>query len=112
MRETLSFDEVKAWFRVGDSVSVHVTNRRGTVGFLDGPIDSVMGFEGTDTHGVRIEGAAGAWTLQLAEPEFVSATLNTIPDSRTVKHLVIKMRDHWVMVDPPLSSRRLPRPER
>jgi hypothetical protein len=66
MHETLSFKDVKAWFlaAVSYSVSVHITNRTGTVAFLDGPIDSVMGFESTDSRGLLINGAADAWTLR------------------------------------------------
>jgi hypothetical protein len=48
--------------------------------------------------------------LALAEPDFVSATLRTIPDSRTLKQLTIKMRDHWVKVGPGLETSGPPRP--
>jgi hypothetical protein len=108
MRETLTFDEVKAWLRaaVHDSVSVQITSRAGTIAFLDGPIDSVMGFESTDSHGLVIDGAGGAWTFDVAEPEFVSATLSTIPDSRTAKHLLIKMRHCWILIGPGLRGGR------
>jgi len=110
MRETLSFKEVMAWFRaaIGDSVSVHVAGGPGTDAFLDGPIDDVMGFESTNSHGLIVDGAAGAWSLHLAEPEFERATLSTIPDSRTAKQLTIKMRDHRVMVAPGLRPDRKP----
>jgi hypothetical protein len=108
MRETLTFDEVKTWLRsaVNDSVSVQITSRAETIAFLDGPIESVMGFESTDSHGLIIDGAGGAWTFDLAEPEFVSATLSTIPDSRTAKQLLIKMRDHWFLIEPGLRGGR------
>jgi len=102
MRETLGFEEMEMWFRaaVGGCVSIHVASPSGSVAFLDGPIDSVMGFESTRSHGLLVDGADGAWTLTLDETDFVSATLNTIPDSRTMKQLMIKMRDHWVVIDP------------
>ena len=110
MRETLTFDEVKALLRaaVDESVSVQITSPAGTVAFVDGSIDSVMGFESTYSHGLIIDGAGGAWTFYLAEPEFVSATLSTIPDSRTAKHLLIKMRDHGFLVGTSLRGGRSP----
>lgn len=102
MCDTFSFEEVKAWFReaVGDPVSIHVVHERGTIAFLDGPIDGVMGFGSDDSHGLIVDGAAGAWSLELAEPDFLSATLDVIPDSRTSKQLMIKLRDHWLAIDP------------
>jgi hypothetical protein len=102
MCDTLSFEEVKAWFceAVGDAVSIHVVNGPGTIAFLDGPIDGVMGFRSDDSHGLIVDGAAGAWSLELAEPDFLSATLDPIPDSRTAKQLMIKLRDHWLAIDP------------
>src|SRR5215213_1820238 len=101
MCDTLTFEEVKAWFReaVGDAVSFHVVNGPGTIAFLDGPIDGVMGFRSDDSHGLIVEGAAGAWILELAEPDFLSATLDSIPGSRTSKQLTIKLRDHWLAID-------------
>jgi len=113
MRETLSFEEVKQWFRasVGDSVSVQITSGSETVAFLDGRIDSTMGFVATESHGLLIEGAAGGWTLQLAEPDFQSATLSPIPDSFTLKQLTIKMRNHWVAIAPGIDPRTQRRPE-
>ena len=102
MCDTLTFEEVKAWFReaVGDAVSIHVVNGPGTIAFLDGPIDGVMGFRSDDSHGLIVDGAAGAWSLELAEPDFLSATLDSIPDSPTSKQLTIKLRDHWLAIDP------------
>ena len=102
MCDTLSFEEVKTWFReaVGDAVSIHVGNGPGTIAFLDGPIDGVMGFRSEDSHGLIVDGAGGAWSLELAEPDFLSATLDAIPDSRTSKQLMIKLRDHWLAIDP------------
>jgi|SRR5215217_2648316 len=113
MCDTLSFDEVKAWFReaVGDVVSVHVVNRPGTIAFLNGPIDGVMRVQSPESHGVTVDGAAGAWSLELAEPDFLSATLDAIPGSRTAKQLTIKMRDHWVAIDPGLGQDARPRTE-
>src|SRR4051794_11463433 len=45
MYETLGFEEVTGWFRakVGASVSIQISNETGTIGFLDGPVESVMG---------------------------------------------------------------------
>jgi len=76
MRETLTFDEVKALLlgAVDASVSVQITSPAGTVAFLAGSIDSVMGFKSTYSHGLIIDGAGGGWTFYLAEPEFGSAT--------------------------------------
>jgi hypothetical protein len=83
MCDTLSFEEVKAWFceAGGDAVSIHVVNGPGTIAFLDGPIDGVMGFRSDDSHGLIADG--GAWSLELAEPDVLSATLGPISDSRT-----------------------------
>jgi hypothetical protein len=102
MCDTLSFEEVKAWFReaVGDAVSIHVVNGPGTIAFLEGSIDGVMGFKSEDSHGLIVDGAAGAWSLELAEPDFLSATLDAIPDSCTSMQLIINMRDHWVAIGP------------
>jgi hypothetical protein len=102
MCDTLSFEEVKAWFceAVGDAVSIHVVNGPGTIAFLDGPIDGVMGFRSDDSRGLIVDGAAGACSLELAEPDFLSATLDPIPYSRTSKQLTIKLRDHWLAIDP------------
>jgi hypothetical protein len=101
MRETLSFQELQQWFHatVSRSVSVQVTSGSETVAFLDGAIDNVMRFENADSHGLLIDGAAGAWTLQLAESEFVSATLASIPDSSIHRQLVIKMRGYGVAIE-------------
>lgn len=104
--DTLSFEEVKSWLRaaVGGSVSVHIVNQTGTIAFLDGVIENLMRFETTDSHGLIVEGAARAWTLELAAPEYVSATLSSIPDSPTHQQLTIKSRNHWVMIEPGLGS--------
>jgi hypothetical protein len=59
-----------------------------------------MGFEITDSHGLLVEGAGRAWTLELPEPEFLSATLSPIPVSFTTELLQIRMRDHVVAIDP------------
>jgi hypothetical protein len=45
------------------------------------------------------EGAAGAWTLELAEPEFVSAVLTRAPDSFALDQLMIRTRDHLLVID-------------
>jgi hypothetical protein len=59
-----------------------------------------MGFKSPESHGVLIDGAAGAWTLQLTEPEFVSAALASIPDSFVLEQLMIRTRDHLIVIDP------------
>jgi len=111
--DELSFQQLKHWFEanVGAGVSVQVTSQRGTVAFLDGTIDGLMGFESTDSRGVSVYGAGGAWTLELAEPEFASATLSPIPSGCTLTQLTIKMRDHWLSivpgVDPAISRTRV-----
>jgi hypothetical protein len=109
MSETLGFEQAKQWFRahVGRPVSIQISTGSQTVAFLDGSIDGVMGFAGTDSHGLLIEGGSGAWLLQLAEPDFRSATLTAIPDSFTVKQLTITMRNHQVTIRPGME----PRPE-
>jgi hypothetical protein len=58
MREALSFEQLKHWFRgsVGHSVSVQITVGNQTVAFLDGRIETVMGFENTHSHGLLSEG--------------------------------------------------------
>jgi hypothetical protein len=81
-------------------VSAHVAIPPGIVVFVDGAIDSVMWFEGTNSRQLHVDGGAGAWTLVIAEPEFVSASLATIPGSRNLKRLMIKLRDHCVVIDP------------
>jgi hypothetical protein len=81
-------------------VSIHVVNGPGTIAFLDGPIDGVMDFRSDDSHGLIVVGAAGAWSLALAEPDFLSATLDPMLDSRSSKQLTIKLRDHWLAIDP------------
>jgi len=86
--------------QVGRSVSVHITSPGGTVAFLEGSVGGVMGFESTKSSGFSVHGAGGAWTLELAAPEFVSATHSRIAPGATLKHLTIKMRDHWLSIDP------------
>jgi hypothetical protein len=81
-------------------VSIQVVGAREIVAFLEGPIDRVMRFESTESHGVLINGAAGAWTPQLAEPEFMSAALTPIPDRSVLEQLMIRTRDHLVVIDP------------
>ena len=99
--KTLSFEELRHWFvaKVSHPVSVQVVVAREIVAFLEGPINGVMGFESTDSHGMLIEGAAGAWTLQLAEPEFMSAALMPVPDSFALDQLMIRTRDHVLVID-------------
>jgi hypothetical protein len=36
----------------------------------------------------------------LAEPEFMSVTLTPIPDSFVLEQLMIRTRDHLVVIDP------------
>lgn len=112
MRETLSFEELTRWFRgnLSHSVSAQVTTAGETVAFLEGRIESVMGFESTDSRGILIEGGAGAWTLQLDETQFKSATLSLIPGSSSLTHLMIKIRNYWVVIDPGIEAGRRPRP--
>lgn len=100
--KTLSFQELRHWLEagIGRSFTIDVALPRGIVVFLDGPIDTVMGFEGDDSHGLLVEGSGRAWTLELPEPEFLSATLSPIPDSFTVEQLQIRMRDHIVVIEP------------
>jgi hypothetical protein len=99
---TLSFQELEDWLRasVSRSLSIHIATARGIPAFVEGPIDTVMRFEPTDSHGLLIEGASGAWTFQLPEPDFVSATLRPMPDSFTTEQLQIGMRDHIIVIDP------------
>ena len=106
MDDVLSFLQLRHWFEaeVSHAVSVQITTQRGTVAFLEGPIEGVMGFESPGSHGVSIYGAAGAWTLELAEPEFVSATLNPIPPDFKLKQLTIKMHDHWLSIEPSVNA--------
>jgi hypothetical protein len=103
--KTLSFDELKQWLQasVGQSFSTHIAIPRGIVAFLDGPIDTILGFNSGESHGLLVEGAGGAWTLQLPEPEFLSASLSPIPVSFTTEQLQIRMRDHIVVIDPATS---------
>jgi hypothetical protein len=48
-------------------VSVRVVGARETVPFLEEPIDSVMSSRAASRTEFSLMGAAGAWTLQLAE---------------------------------------------
>ena len=100
--KTLSFQELRHWLEagVGRPFNIHIALARGIVAFLDGPIDTVMGFKTSDSHGLLIEGAGRAWTLELPEPEFLSATLSPIPVSFTSEQLQIRLRDHVVVIDP------------
>jgi len=59
-----------------------------------------MRVQSPESHGVTVDGAAGAWSLELAEPDFLSATLDPMLDSRSSKQLTIKLRDHWLAIDP------------
>jgi hypothetical protein len=99
--KTLSFEQVRRWLlaKVSHPVSVQVVVAREIVAFLEGRIDRVIGFESTESHGVLIEGAAGAWTLEPAEPEFVSAVLTRVPDSFALDQLMIRTRDHLLVID-------------
>jgi hypothetical protein len=101
LHEELSYQQLKPWFlaQVGRSLSVQITSPRGTVAFVEGSVDGVMGFESTDSSGFSVHGAGGAWTLELAAPEFVSATLSRIPHG-ALTQLTIKMRDHCLSIDP------------
>src|SRR5687767_2747017 len=98
----LSFEELGEWLKatVGQSFSIHIALPRGIVAFLDGPIETSMGFESCDSHGLLVEGAGRAWTPKLPEPEFLSACLSLIPDSFTTEQLRIRRRDHIVVTDP------------
>jgi hypothetical protein len=98
----LSFEELRHWLlaKVSHAVSVQVVGVREIIAFLEGPIDKVMGFESPESHGLLIDGAAGAWTLQLAEPEFISAVLAPIPDRFLLEQLMIRTRDRLVVIDP------------
>jgi len=100
--KTLSFQELRHWLEAarGRSFSIHIALARGIVVFLEGPIDTVMRFEADEDHGLLVEGAGRAWTLDLSEPEFLSATLWPVPDSFTTEQLQIRMRDHVVVIDP------------
>ena len=111
---TLNFHELGHWLetRIGQSFSIHIALPRGIVAFLEGPIDTVIGFETSDSYGLLVEGAGGAWTLDLPEPEFLSATLSPIPVSFTNAQLQIKMRDHVIVVDPANPETRNPRVRR
>ena len=85
--KTLSFQELRHWLEAarGRSFSIHIALARGIVVFLEGPIDTVMRFEADEDHGLLVEGAGRAWTLDLSEPEFLSATLWPVPDSFTTQ---------------------------
>jgi hypothetical protein len=98
---TLSFTELQQWLqaRQNESFSIQVATARNIATFLEGPIDTVTEFEATESHGLIVEGAAGAWTLHLADREFLSATLRPIPDTFTVEQLQIRMRDHTIVID-------------
>ena len=98
----LSFQELRHWLKagIGQPFSIHIVLPRGIVAFLEGPIDAVTRFETGDSHGLLIEGASRAWTLELPEPEFLSATLSPIPVGFTTEQLQIRMRDHVVVIDP------------
>jgi len=100
--KTLGFEQLRQWLeaRLGRSFSIHIALPRGIVAFLDGPIDRLMGFESDDSRGLLVEGAAGAWTLELLEAEFLTALLSPIPDSFTTEQMQIRMRGHIVVIDP------------
>jgi hypothetical protein len=99
---TLSFKELEQWLqaRLNDSFSIQIATAGDIPAFLEGPVDTVMEFEATASHGLIVEGAAGAWTFHLAEPEFLSAALRPIPNTLTVEQLQIRMRDHTIVIEP------------
>ena len=99
---TLSFRELEQWLqaRLNDSLRIQIATAHDIPAFFEGPVDAVMGFEATASHGLIIEGAAGAWTLHLAEPEFLSAAIRPIPNAFTVEQLQIRMRDHTIVIEP------------
>jgi hypothetical protein len=55
---------------------------------------------------VLIDGAASAWTVQLAEPEFRSAALTPISDGFALEQPMIRTRDHLVIIDPGSDGQR------
>lgn len=102
---TLSFQELWEWLeaRLGQSLSIQIVAGRESVAFLEGPIESVMGFRAGSSHGFFVEGAAGAWTFHLPEPEFLTATvcpIPGIPEELDLKQVLVRMRGHMLMINP------------
>jgi hypothetical protein len=97
----LDFKALENWLhaRLGRSIEVHLVTERSTVGFVQGPIDRVIRFEGDASEGVLIDGGAGTWSLELALEEFVSARVMSVPDSPTARQLRVTMRQHELMLD-------------
>jgi len=98
----LDFVGLESWLQaqLGESSEVHIVTEHSTVGFVRGPIDRVMRFESDSSHGLIVDGGAGAWSLELAAEDFVCACLFPVPDTFTSSQLLITMRQHRLMVDP------------